>query len=98
MYREGSNEFSNLMKKSRRKYEAKLALKAKTQPKLFFAHVCRNRRPKKSIIDLKDNKVEIVFPPPAEADLAKNFYPTISREDNAIPIPFGLFLRSEIVV
>ncbi len=44
------------MKKSRRKYEKQLALKAKTQPKLFFAHVRRNRHLKKNIIGLKDNE------------------------------------------
>ncbi len=62
------------MKKSRRKYEKQLALKAKTQPKLFFAHVRRNRYLKKNIIGLKENEGETRFTPSAQADLLKNFY------------------------
>ncbi len=68
VYREESNKFSKLMKNSRWKYEAQLALKAKTQSEFFFAHVCRNRRLKKNIIDLKANKVEIDLTPSAQAE------------------------------
>ncbi len=49
-------------------------LKAKTQPKLFLAHVRRNRHLKKNIIALKDNEGENLFTPSAQAELLKNFY------------------------
>ncbi len=75
------------MKKSRRKYEKQLALKAKTQPKLFFAHVRWNRHLKKNIIGLKDNEGETIFTPSAQAELLKNFYSFIFREDYARPTP-----------
>ncbi len=61
------------MKMSRRKYEQQLALKAKTQPKMFFAHVRRNRHLKRNIIGLKDNEGETLFTPSAQAELLKNF-------------------------
>ncbi len=74
VYREESNKLSKLVKKSRRKYEKQLALKAKTQPKLFFAHVRPNRHLKKNIIGWKDNEGETIFTPSAQAELLKNFY------------------------
>ncbi len=49
-----SNKLSKLLKMSRRKNEKQLALKAKTQPKLFFVHVRRNGHLKKNI-RIKDN-------------------------------------------
>ncbi len=61
--------------------------KAKTQPKLFFAHVRRNRHLKKNIIGLKDNEGEIIFTPSAQAELLKSIYSSIFREDYARPTP-----------
>ncbi len=75
------------MKKSRRKYEQQLALKAKTQPKLFFAHVRRNRHIKKNIFGLKDNEGETIFTPSAQAELLKGFYSSIVREYDERPVP-----------
>ncbi len=49
-----------------------MALKVKTQPQLFFAHVRRNRHFKKNIIDLKVNEGEKIFIPSAQADLLKD--------------------------
>ncbi len=72
---------------SRRKYEKQLALKAKTQPKLFFAHVHRNRHLKKNIIGLKDNEGKTIFTPSAKAELFKNFHSFIFREDDGRPTP-----------
>ncbi len=85
VYREESNKLSKLMKKSRRKNKKQLALKAKTQPKLFFARVRRNRHLKKNIIGLKDNEGETIFTPSAQVELLKNFYSCIFREDYARP-------------
>ncbi len=87
VYREESNKLSKLMKTSRRKYEKPLALKAKTQPKLFFTHARRNRHLKKTIIGLKDNEGETIFTPSDQAELLKNFYSSIFREDDARPTP-----------
>ncbi len=80
------------MKKSRWKYEKQLALKAKTQPKLFFTHVRRIRHLTKNIIGLKDNEGEINFTSSAQAELLKSFYSSIFREDEAshtpiLPVP-----------
>ncbi len=82
------------MKTSRRKYEKQLALKAKTQPKLFFAHVRRNRHLKKNIIGLKDNEGETIFTPSAQAELLEKFYSSIFREDDSRPTPTLPFQRS----
>ncbi len=54
VYCKESNKLSKLMKKSRRKYEQQLTLKAKAQPKLLFAH--GRRKWHKNIIGLKDNE------------------------------------------
>ncbi len=62
-------------------------VKAKTQPKLFFAHVRRNRHLKKNINGLKDNAGETIFTPSAQAELLKNFYSSIFCEDYARPTP-----------
>ncbi len=75
------------MKKSRQKYEKQLALTAKTQPKLFFAHVRRNRQLKKNIIGLKDNEGETIYTPSAQTELLKNLYSSMFREDHARPTP-----------
>ncbi len=69
VYREESNKLSNLMKMFRLMYENQLTLKAKTQPKLFFAHVRRNRHLKKNIIGLKDNEGGTIFTPSAQVEL-----------------------------
>ncbi len=86
VYREESNKFSKLMKRSRWKYE-QLALKAKTQSKLFFAHVWRNRYLKKNITSLKDNEGETIFTAYAQTELLKDFYSSIFREDDERPAP-----------
>ncbi len=80
------------MKTPRRKYENQVFLKAKTQPKLFFAHSRRNRLLKKTIIGLKDNEGDSIFAPPAQAELLKNFYSSIFREYDTrltppLPVP-----------
>ncbi len=62
-----------------------LALKAKAHSKWLFAYVRRNRR--KNIIGLKDNKDETIFTPSAQAELLKNFYSFLFREDYARPTP-----------
>ncbi len=73
------------MKKSTRKFKQQLALKAKSQPKLFSTHVRRNRHLKKNIIGLKDNDCETIFTPSAQAQLLKDFYSSSFREDGARP-------------
>ncbi len=75
------------MKKSRRKYEQPLALKAMSQPKLFFAHVRRNQHLKKNISGFKDNAVETIFTPSAQAEVLKNFYSSIFSENDPRPTP-----------
>ncbi len=90
MYHEESNKLSKLVKKSRRKYEKQLALTANTQPRLFFAHVRRNRHLKKNIIGLKDNEGETIFTPSAQAELLKNLYssiPTVVMPEPQFSIP-----------
>ncbi len=64
-----------------------LALKAKAHSKWLFAYVRRNRHLKKNIIGLKDNKDETIFTPSAQAELLKNFYSFLFREDYARPAP-----------
>ncbi len=59
----------------------------KSRRKLFFDHVRRNRHLKKNIIGLKDNEDETIFTPSAQAELLKNFYSSIFREDYARPTP-----------
>ncbi len=86
------------MKKSRRMCEKQLALKAKTQPKLFFAHVRRNRHLKKNIIGLKDNEGETIFTPSAQAELLKNFYSSIFRKDNGLLAKMKSFGLGDVVV
>ncbi len=83
VYREESNKLP--------KYEKQLALTAKTQPKLLFAHVRRNQHLKKNIIGLKDNEGETIFIPSAQTELLKNFYSFIFREGDARPTPTLLF-------
>ncbi len=61
------------MKTFRRKYEKQRAFQAKTQPKLFFAHVRRNRHLKKNIIGLKYIEGETIFTPSAQAELLSIF-------------------------
>ncbi len=92
LYIQGSNKLLNVMKMFRRMYEKQLPLKAKTQAKLFFTHVRRNRHLKKKIIGLKDNEGETIFAPSAQAELLKNFYSSNFREDDARPtltLPFS---------
>ncbi len=77
--------------KSRWKYEQQLALKAKAQPKLYYAHVRRNRHLKKNIIGLKGNEGEINFTPSSQAELLKEYYSTIvskMMKDVQQPCPF----------
>ncbi len=62
------------MKNARRNYEQQLALKAKSQPTLLLAPVRRNRHLKENIIGSKDNEVETIFTPSAQAELLKDFY------------------------
>ncbi len=69
IYREESNKLSKLMKKLGRKYEKRLALKAKTHPKLSFVQVRWNRPLKKNIIGFKDNEGETFFTPSAQAEM-----------------------------
>ncbi len=83
LYREESNKLSKLLKTSRRKNDKQLALKVNTQPMLFFAHVHRNRNLKKNIIGLIDIQGETTFTPSAQAELLKNFYASICRENDA---------------
>ncbi len=85
--REESNKLSKLMGKSRRKYEKQLALKAESQPKLFFAHVRRNRHLKKNISGVKEHEGETIFTSSAQAELLKNFFSSIFREGDARPTP-----------
>ncbi len=84
VYREELNKFSKLMKMSRRKYEQQLALKAKAQPKLFFAHVRRNRHLKKNIIGLNDNEREKIYTPSAQAELLKDFYFSMMKDPHQL--------------
>ncbi len=87
VYHEESNKLSKLMKKSRWTYEQPLALKAKSQPKLFFAHVRRNQHLKKNISGFKDSAVEPIFTPPVQVELLKNFYSSIFSENDPRPTP-----------
>ncbi len=69
------------MKKSLRKYEIQIALKAKTQPKFFFADLCRNRHLRKNIIGLKYKEGETIFNHSAQAELLRGFYSTTFRDE-----------------
>ncbi len=70
------------MRKSIRKYEQQqLVLKAITQPKLFLVHMRRNRHLEKNIIGLKEHEGKTIFTPSAQAELLKDFYSSIFRED-----------------
>ncbi len=100
------------MKTSRRKHEKQLPLKVKTQPKLFLAHVRRNRHLKKSIISLKDNKSETISTPSAQTEITEEllfvyFSRRLCKTHTNLPVPrvvmpwrspqFRLFKESSLV-
>ncbi len=81
-YRENANKVSKIMQKSRLHYETQHALKARTRPVSFLAHVRRNRHLKTNVIGLKDNEGETIFTPSTQAKLLKEFYSHMFWEDD----------------
>ncbi len=82
MYKSESKLFLHLMRSSRRKYETVITSLATSNPKVFFAHVRRNRH-----VTLKTDLGVNIKESEEQAELLNEFYDTIFRPDNGQPIP-----------
>ena len=81
MCRDANRHFTNLDRSGRRGYERSIALKAKRQPKLFFAYVQRNKHLRTGVPALKNSSGELVENPDGKCELLRNFFSSVHRPD-----------------
>ncbi len=75
------------MRSSRRKYEKVIESLAKSNPKVFFAHVRRNRQLSRQITSLKTELGVIFKELEAQAEIFNEFYDAVLCTDLGQPIP-----------
>ncbi len=87
VYQAKSGSRSRLMRLSRRQYETDIAPLPTSNPKVFFAHVRRNRQFSRQIISLETDLGVNVEEPEAQAEILNAFFHAVFRTDAVQPIP-----------
>ena len=86
-FKKARNTLKGATRKARRQSEIHIAEKASTNSKAFFAYIRRKRELRTDIVNIRREDGTLSSDPAEQADILKNFYSSIYREDRGSPLP-----------
>ncbi len=87
VYKKQRNRAAHCAQIAKSEYQERLAKLSRTQPKILYAYVQRNKRLKHSITALHDAASQTILDPSSQCELLSYTFGKILRQDNGRPAP-----------